>query len=198
MPPGRRCCNIVKPHYIGHRQRLRDRFAKSGLAGFADYEVIELLLTLVIPRHDGKAPAKEQIERCGNLRGILDALASVLRPWRWTSLETIGALPNQVLEIAYLDTKQCLLRDGVERREEGTIDRATGYIRRVMEAALGRGAAAIVLSHNHSNGHTQPSDKDKTLTRALLLAAETVQLRIVDHLIVSSAEVFSFRTAGLL
>lgn len=78
------------------------------------------------------------------------------------------------------------------------MDRATGYIRRVMEAALGCGAAAIVLGHNHSNGHTQPSDKDKTLTRALVLAAETVQLRIVDHLIVSSAEVFSCRTAGLL
>ncbi|MEW6741855.1 MAG: hypothetical protein AB1486_03765 [Planctomycetota bacterium] len=38
------------PHYHGHRRRLRDRFLKSGLAGFADYEVVELLLTLAIPR----------------------------------------------------------------------------------------------------------------------------------------------------
>jgi DNA repair protein RadC len=35
---------------LGHRQRLRERFAKTGLAGFADYEVVELLLTLAIPR----------------------------------------------------------------------------------------------------------------------------------------------------
>ena len=43
-----------EPHYHGHRQRLRERFLKSGLAGFADYEVVELLLTLAIPRSDVK------------------------------------------------------------------------------------------------------------------------------------------------
>ncbi len=40
------------PHYLGHRQHLRERFLKSGLSGFADYAVIELLLTLAIPRSD--------------------------------------------------------------------------------------------------------------------------------------------------
>ena len=47
-----------EPHYHGHRQRLRERFLKSGLDGFADYEVVELLLTLAIPRSDVKQPAK--------------------------------------------------------------------------------------------------------------------------------------------
>ena len=46
------------PHYVGHRRRLRERFLKSGLAGLADYEVVELLLTLAIPRSDMKQPAK--------------------------------------------------------------------------------------------------------------------------------------------
>ncbi len=62
-----------QPHYLGHRKRLRARFVKSGLAGFADYEVVELLLTLAIPRLDVKEPAKALIARFGNLRGILDA-----------------------------------------------------------------------------------------------------------------------------
>lgn len=62
-----------EPHYLGHRQRLRERFLKSGLDGLADYEVVELLLTLAIPRSDVKQPAKALIERFGNLRGILDA-----------------------------------------------------------------------------------------------------------------------------
>ena len=61
------------PHFHGHRQRLRDKFIKNGLAGFADYEVVELLLTLAIPRADVKQPAKVLLARFGNLRGILDA-----------------------------------------------------------------------------------------------------------------------------
>lgn len=67
------------PPYAGHRRRLRERFEKNGLEGFADYEVVELLLTLVIPRSDVKQPAKELIARFGNLRGILDAPLSELR-----------------------------------------------------------------------------------------------------------------------
>ncbi len=61
-----------------------------------------------------------------------------------------------------------------------------------------RGAAAIVLAHNHPNGRVQPSEHDKILTRAIVLAAETIQLRVLDHLIISAQEVFSFRKEGLL
>jgi len=107
-------------------------------------------------------------------------------------------LANEVFQVGYLDSAYRLLRDGVETLEEGTIDRAAVYPRRMVETALRRGAAALVLAHNHPNGNVQPSEQDKLLTRALVLAAETVQLKIVDHLIVSTADVFSFRKAGLL
>jgi DNA repair protein RadC len=225
-----------KPHYHGHRQRLRERFLKSGLAGFADYEVVELLLTLAIPRADVKEPAKALIARFGTVRGILDAdieelravagigsvtpvalqiikaaatlylqqsgevRDSLLDPVRLSEFwrMRIGALRNEVFEVAYLDSGYRLLRDGVETLEEGTVDRAAVYPRRVIEAALKRGAAGVVLAHNHPNGIITPSEHDKVLTRAILLAAETVHLKVVDHLIVSAAETFSFRKAGLL
>jgi DNA repair protein RadC len=225
-----------EPHYHGHRQRLRERFLKSGLAGFADYEVVELLLTLAIPRSDVKQPAKALIARFGNLRGILDApieelravsgigsvtpvalqiikaaatlylqqsgegLDSLADPARLSQFwrMRIGALQNEVFEVAYLDSGYRLLRDGVDRLEEGTIDRATVYPRRVVEAALKRGAAAVVLAHNHPNANLAPSEHDKVLTRAIVLAAETVHLKVLDHLIVSAQDTFSFRKAGLL
>jgi DNA repair protein RadC len=225
-----------EPHFHGHRQRLRERFLKSGLAGFADYEVVELLLTLAIPRADVKQPAKALIAQFGNLRGILDApieelravpgigsvtpvalqiikaaatlylqqsgegLDSLADPARLSEFwrMRIGALQNEVFEVAYLDSGYRLLRDGVDRLEEGTIDRATVYPRRVIEAALKRGAAAIVLAHNHPNANLTPSEHDKVLTRAIVLAAETVHLKVVDHLIVSARDTFSFRKAGLL
>jgi len=57
----------------GHRKRLRERFLRSGLEGFNDYEVIELLLTLGSPRRDCKPPAKEVIKRFKSLRAALSA-----------------------------------------------------------------------------------------------------------------------------
>lgn len=57
----------------GHRKRLRDRFLQSGLDGFLDYEIVELLLTLGTPRKDCKQIAKEAIKEFGGLRGVLDA-----------------------------------------------------------------------------------------------------------------------------
>ncbi len=59
--------------YQGHRRRLREKFLKSGLAGFHDYEIVELLLSLGTPRKDCKQPAKEAIKRFKTLRGVLGA-----------------------------------------------------------------------------------------------------------------------------
>lgn len=223
-------------HHAGHRRRLRERFLKSGLSGFADYEVVELLLTLAIPRRDVKKRAKALIARFGDLRGILDAPIAELQavpgigsvtpialhivratatlylqqrgekrdslaePTRLSDFwrMRIGAHRNEVFEVAYLDSAYRLLRDGVETLEEGTVDRAAVYPRRIVEAALRRGATAIVLAHNHPNGIVTPSDHDKVLTRAIVMAAETVRLQVVDHLIVSAEETFSFRGAGLI
>ena len=227
---------MEQPHYYGHRKRLRERFLKSGLAGFAEHEVVELLLTLAIPRSDVKQPAKMLLQRFGSLRGMLDAPITELRAvtgvgtvaavalkvirasatlylqeasagaevlsdprrlgdfWRMQ----IGALKHEVFAVAYLDSAHRLLHNGVETLQKGTVDRAAVYPRSIVEAALLRRAAAIVLSHNHPNGDVKPSEHDKVLTRAIVLAAETISLRVVDHLIVSSDETFSFKMAGLL
>lgn len=85
---------MTKPHYHGHRQRLRRRFEKHGLDGLADYEVMELLLTLAIPRADVKAPAKELLARFGSVRGVLDAPAAAL-----SSVRGIGAVAPVALRI---------------------------------------------------------------------------------------------------
>jgi len=56
----------------GHRQRLREKFLKSGLDGFHDYEIIELLLTLGTPRTDCKQPAKDALKKFGSLKTVLE------------------------------------------------------------------------------------------------------------------------------
>lgn len=66
-------------HREGHRARLRERFVRSGLESFAEYEVIELLLTLCIPRRDVKPLAKDLLAACGSLKGLLDTPLEDLR-----------------------------------------------------------------------------------------------------------------------
>jgi len=63
----------AKDHREGHRQRLREKFLKSGLSGFHDYEIVELLLTLGTPRKDCKETAKAALKKFGSLRGVLEA-----------------------------------------------------------------------------------------------------------------------------
>ncbi len=63
----------VKHKGAGHRKRLRDRFLQSGLGGFHNYEIIELLLTLGTPLKDCKQMAKDAIAEFKGLRGVLNA-----------------------------------------------------------------------------------------------------------------------------
>jgi DNA repair protein RadC len=61
------------PHYLGHRQRLRERFRATGGAGFPDYELIELLLFAAIPRRDVKPLAKTLEKSFGGFAGLISA-----------------------------------------------------------------------------------------------------------------------------
>ncbi len=70
----------------GHRKRLREKFIRSGLKGFNDYEIIELLLSLGTPRKDCKQQAKEAIKRFKTLRGVLEAPVAELQ-----KIEGIGS-----------------------------------------------------------------------------------------------------------
>jgi len=71
---------------LGHRKRLREKFIRSGLKGFHDYEIVELLLTLGAPRKDCKPQAKEAIKRFKTLRGVLEASPEELQ-----QIEGIGS-----------------------------------------------------------------------------------------------------------
>ncbi len=73
MPDKTRDTTTSKPHYTGHRQRLRERFAKAGAQGIADYELLELVLFRAIPRRDVKPLAKNLIERFGSFGAVLAA-----------------------------------------------------------------------------------------------------------------------------
>ena len=68
----------AKPHYHGHRARLRQRFLQGGPGALQDYELLELLLTFAIPYSDVKPLAKRVIEHFGSFTQVLDASPEAL------------------------------------------------------------------------------------------------------------------------
>jgi len=101
---------MEKPHYLQHRQRLRERFLKTGFEGFREYEALELMLTWAIPRRDVKPIAKELIDKFGSLKAVLDASAEELTAVKGIK-ERTAALIRSVKELIVL-YQRSRLREG--------------------------------------------------------------------------------------
>lgn len=108
----------------------------------------------------------------------------------------LAGLPHEAFMVIFLDVKNQVIDHEV--LHEGTVDRAVVYPRRIIESALGYHAAGLILSHNHPSGDPAPSQEDKRLTRSVVEAARTVEIRVLDHLIVGKAGHFSFHENRLL
>lgn len=222
--------------FHGHRKRLRERFQKNGLKGFADHEILELLLTLCIPRKDVKGLAKTLLKKFGSVRNVLDAdrlaLCSVEGIGEAASMcielikaladyylqqkvndapvfnnnealvkfwqSRLGGLKHEVLEIAYLDNAYRIMQDGIERLEEGTVNKTPICPRKILTSALKREASHIVIAHNHPSGTPTPSQADFQLTQTLHHACVILSVRLLDHIIVTSDKFYSFRQSGFL
>jgi DNA repair protein RadC len=108
----------------------------------------------------------------------------------------LSGLPHEAFMVVFLNTKNKVLDHKII--QEGTVDRAAVYPRRIIEEALSRHATSVILVHNHPSGDAQPSAEDKQLTRDLVEAAKTIDLRVLDHLIVGKEGYCSFAEARLL
>lgn len=100
----------AKPHYHGHRQRLRERFLKSGAASLADYELLEMMLFSAHPRGDVKPLAKALLAKFGSFAKVVQADIPALEKIDGVSDATIAAI--KVVEAA----SQRLLREEVTQK----------------------------------------------------------------------------------
>ena len=80
----------------------------------------------------------------------------------------------------------------------GSITQTAVYPREVVKEALALNAAGVILAHNHPSGSTEPSRSDEYLTQALKAALSLVDVRVLDHLIVTAGGITSFAERGLL
>jgi len=123
---------------------------------------------------------------------VFDAPASVKR---YVQLQ-LGGHAHEVFAVVFLDAQHRLL--AFEEMFRGTLTQTSVYPREVVKRALERGAAAVILAHNHPSGLAEPSRADETLTATLRSALQLVDVRVLDHLVVGRSDVVSFAERGLL
>jgi DNA repair protein RadC len=108
----------------------------------------------------------------------------------------LGHLPYEVFSILFLDGRNCLL--GMEEMFRGTVNQAIVYPREVVQKTLTYGAQSVILAHNHPSGTLEASQADITITKDLKNALALLDIRVLDHIIVTAQEHFSMASQGLV
>lgn len=125
-------------------------------------------------------------------RAALDSAAAVKDYLRLH----LGPRPHEVFAVLFLDVQHRLI--ALEELFRGTLTQTSVYPREVALRALHHHAAAVVLAHNHPSGSVQPSRADEAITQTLKSALDLIDVRVLDHVIVSPGEALSMAEAGLL
>ncbi len=115
--------------------------------------------------------------------------------------DELRAMHQETLRIVLLDTKLRLMR--VESVSTGTLSETSAHPREVFRPAILHAAYGIVVVHNHPSGDPTPSDADRRLTVRLVEVGHLLQIAVIDHIIIGSADGgrlpwFSFREAGMV
>jgi DNA repair protein RadC len=108
----------------------------------------------------------------------------------------IAGLEHEVFGVLWLDAANRLI--DAEELFRGTLTQTSVYPREIVKAALAKNAAAAILYHNHPSGSPEPSRADELLTNTLKAALALVDVRVVDHFVVTVGKATSFAERGLL
>jgi DNA repair protein RadC len=107
----------------------------------------------------------------------------------------IGELPHEEFWIIYMNNSNKVIAKS--QLSKGGITGTLVDVRIVFKTALEMGATALILCHNHPSGTLIPSDADKQITRKLKLAGDSLEIKVLDHLIVTETSYFSFADEGI-
>ena len=103
-------------------------------------------------------------------------------------------LEHETFNVMFLDAQHRLIAD--ETLFTGTINAASVYPREIVKRALALNSAAVILSHNHPSGVSEPSPADKAITTKISQALALIDVNVLDHFIVGHDDVLSFSERG--
>lgn len=216
----------------GHRKRMRERFRQEGLDGFADHEVLELLLFYGRARGDVNPLAHTLMDTFGSLQGVLEAKPEQLLAVPGVGEETATLISLMLPAFRRYSACLCRTRKRFETRQDVKLfcrallsgwrserlyvigvdadhqllgqrlvaEGSTGSVqvqpRMVVEAVLNLNARAVILCHNHPGGSDWPSMQDLAITKHIQLVLKSLDIELLDHLIVAGEKTYSMDENG--
>ena len=148
-----------------------------GAARAREDRTINQALRIIEQRLRGQGPSLSEVATCGAFFRL-----------------RLGREEREHFEAAFLNTRHQLI--AVERLFSGTVDGAEVHPRILVQRALALNASAILLAHNHPSGHAVPSAADRALTARLKSALGLVEVRLLDHFVVTAGEAMSMAARG--
>ena len=136
----------------------------------------------------GRRRRGEDAQKITKINSSKDAF-DVLHP-------TIGELEHEEFWILYLNNANNILLSSL--LSKGGLTGTLVDVRIVMRRALELGAVGLILAHNHPSGTLRPSKEDQKVTQKLKLASAALDIKVLDHLIITQKDYFSFADEGVL
>jgi len=152
--------------------------------GIGDAKAISIITALELGR-------RRRIEDAMELPEIKSskAIFNMMQP-------LIGELQHEEFWIVYLNNSNKVLHK--EQLSKGGLTGTLVDVRMVFKKGIELFSTAIILCHNHPSGKLQPSQADKSITSKLKLAGETLDIKVLDHLIITENAYFSFADENLI
>lgn len=152
--------------------------------GIGEAKAVTIAAALEIGRRRRGEEAKK-VTKINSSKSVFELLQPIL-----------GELPHEEFWILYLNNANSVILK--EQLSKGGITGTLVDVRLVLKQALEYGAVGLVLAHNHPSGTLKPSNADKEITLKLKAAAAALDIKVLDHLIITEKAYFSFADEELL
>ncbi len=152
--------------------------------GIGEAKAISILAAMELGRRR-RAEEAVELHKISSSKSIFELMQPV-----------IGELMHEEFWIIYLNNSNKVLSKS--QLSKGGITGTVVDVRLVFKMAIELGAVSIILSHNHPSGNLNPSEADRQITQKLKLAGQSLDIRILDHLIVTETGYYSFSDEGIL
>lgn len=152
--------------------------------GIGEAKAITIVAALEIGRRR-RGETAQKITKINSSKDVFELLQPIL-----------GELPHEEFWIVYLNNSNKVLHK--EQLSKGGITGTLVDVRLVLKQALEYGAIGIILAHNHPSSTLRPSSADKQITNKLKIASEALDIKVLDHVIITEKAYFSFADEQLL